>query len=229
MSDLVIGSTRYWAKSVILWPFATNTANGPNTGGCSSCIGFVTVDPSAPAGYTYTRDYYAIGQASKFVLPGAYRIASSGFQYHGFGSVAFKNPDGSKVLVVSNPAGYALTIAVHWGDRVFSYQMPGQSAATFTWTGTQENPTAPSQPTNMTKNPNVGKIDLKWDFSPLADTYTVKRSETAGGPYTVIASGVGLPEYFDTTVTSGTTYHYVVSAVNKIGESPNSAEAVAAP
>jgi O-glycosyl hydrolase len=229
MSDLVIGSTRYWAKTVILWPFATNTTNGPNTGGCGTCIGFVTVDPSAQAGYTYTGDYYAVGQASKFVLPGAYRIASSGFQYHGFGTVAFKNPDGSKVLIASNPANYAVTIAVHWGDRVLSYSVPAQSAATFTWAGTQENPTTPAQPTNMTKNPNSGKTDLKWDFSPLADTYTVKRSDQPSGPYTVVASGIALPEYFDTKVTTGSTYYYVVSAVNKLGESPNSAEAKAAP
>jgi fibronectin type 3 domain-containing protein len=81
----------------------------------------------------------------------------------------------------------------------------------------------------MTQKVNSTKVDLKWDFSALADTYTVKRSATAGGPYTVVAAGVGLPEYFDTTAVSGTKYYYVVSAINKLGESPNSAEATAAP
>ena len=133
------------------------------------------------------------------------------------------------MLVFANPFNYDASIAVHWGDRAFAYSVPAQSAATFTWAGSQENPAAPAQPTNMAKKVNSGKIDLKWDFSPLADTYTVKRSEQAGGPYTVIASGVGLPEYFDTKVTTGSTYYYVVSAVNKLGESPDSAEARAAP
>jgi fibronectin type 3 domain-containing protein len=77
----------------------------------------------------------------------------------------------------------------------------------------------------MTQKVNPTKIDLKWDFSPLADTYTVKRSDKARGPYTVVASGIGLPEYFDTTATTGSTYFYVVSAVNKLGQSPNSDEA----
>lgn len=229
MSDLMVGSVRYWSKSVIKWPFATNTTGGPNTGGCSTCIGFITVDPSAPAGYTFTSDYYSIGQVSKFVVPGAYRIASSGFLYHGFGTVAFKNPDGSKVLVASNPLNYDVSIVVRWGDHSFSYAVPALSAATFIWTGTQDETTAPAAPQNMTQKVNPNKIDLHWDFSPLADSYTVKRSENAGGPYTVIASGIGLPEYFDSTAVAGTSYYYVVSAVNVHGESANSAEATAAP
>jgi O-glycosyl hydrolase len=229
MSDLMIGSVRFWAKSIIKWPMVTNTTNGPNTGGCGTCIGFATIDPAAPAGYTYTRDYFSIGQVSKFVRPGAYRVASSGFTFHGFGTVAFKNPDGSKVLVATNPFNFDSTIVVRWGDRSFTYNVPAQSAATFTWSGTQENPTAPAAPATLTQSFNGAKIDLKWDFSPLADTYTVKRATTAGGPYTVVASNVGLPEYYDTTVASGTKYFYVVSATNKLGESPNSAEATAAP
>jgi glucosylceramidase len=229
MSDLTIGSIRYWSKSVIKWPMATNTTGGPNTGGCSTCIGFITVDPSAPAGYTFTSDYYAVGQVSKFVLPGAYRIASSGFLYHGFGTVAFKNPDGSKVLVAANPFNYPVSMVVHWGNRSFEYAVPAQSSATFTWSGTQVESTAPATPANMTQKVNPAKIDLHWDFSALADKYNVKRSDKAGGPYTVVASGVALPEYFDTTAVSGTTYYYVVSAVNKLGESANSAEATAAP
>jgi glucosylceramidase len=229
MSDLTVGSIRYWSRSVVKWPFATNTTNGPNTGGCGTCLGFVTVDPSAPAGYTFTRDYYSVGQVSKFVLPGAYRVASSGFQYHGFETVAFKNPDGSKALVVSNPDNFDNPIVVTWGDRTFEYKVPAQSAATFVWSGDQSNPSKPAPPQNMTYKFDTGKMDLKWDFSPLADTYVVKRSDIAGGPYKVLASGVGLPEYFDSSAKSGTTYYYVVSAVNGHGESADSPEATAVP
>jgi O-glycosyl hydrolase len=229
MSDLVIGSTRYWAKTVIKWPFATNTTQGPNTGGCGTCIGFVTIDPAAAGGFTYTHDYYSIGQASKFVLPGAYRIASSPFLYHGLGTVAFKNPDGSKVLIVSNPGDYSISLVVHWGNRVFRYVLPSvSSAVTFTWSGEQDDGAAPAAPSNLTATIATGKNNLKWDFSPLAATYTIKRSEQPGGPYKVIASGIGLPEYFDTQITAGTAYYYVVSASNKVGDSPDSAEARAA-
>ncbi len=229
MADLVIGGTRYWAKAIIKWPIAMSTTNGPNTGGCGTCTGLVTIDPQAASGFTYNFDYYSIGQASKFVLPGAYRIASSAFTYHGFAGVAFKNPDGSKVLIVSNPANYSPTFVVRWGNRALTYTLSAESAVTFTWDGTQIDPAPPVQPTALTAKVDSGKVDVKWGFSPLAATYTIKRSDRPGGPYTVVASGIGLPEYFDTQVTTGSTYSYVVSAVNELGDSPDSTEARAAP
>jgi glucosylceramidase len=229
MADLVIGGTRYWAKAIIKWSIAMDTTNGPHTGGCGTCTGLITIDPNAASGFTYNYDYYSIGQASKFVLPDAFRIASSAFIYHGFASVAFRNPDGSKVLIVSNPDSYITTFVVRWGNRAFTYALAAQSAVTFTWDGTQVDQAPPDPPTAMTMKVNPDKTDLKWGFSPEADTYTVKRSDQPGGPYTVIASGIGVPEYFDTTVATGSTHYYVVSAVNRLGESPDSAEAKAAP
>jgi hypothetical protein len=51
----------------------------------------------------------------------------------------------------------------------------------------------------------------------------VKRAETADGPYTTIANGITIPEYFDTEAAAGSTYYYVISAVNALGESSDSA------
>ena len=55
----------------------------------------------------FTPIYYYIGHFSKFVQKGAKRIASSKYceQIH---SLAFKNPDGSLVLVVMNTADTSL-------------------------------------------------------------------------------------------------------------------------
>ncbi len=71
------------------------------------------------------------------------------------------------------------------------------------------------------------QIDLSWNASSGATSYTVKRSATSGGPYTAIATGVTATSYSDTGLAAGTTYYYVVSAVNSAGESPDSAEASA--
>ncbi len=61
------------------------------------------------------------------------------------------------------------------------------------------------------------------DFS-----YKIKRSTTSGGPYTVIGTAAGT-KYTDTAVNNGSTYYYVVSSVDAIGENPNSTEVVAKP
>jgi cellulose 1,4-beta-cellobiosidase len=72
-------------------------------------------------------------------------------------------------------------------------------------------------------------VSLAWTSSAGAASYTVKRSAAAGGPYATVASGLTAASYTDTGLANGTTYHYVVSAVNTGGESPNSGEASATP
>ncbi len=67
-------------------------------------------------------------------------------------------------------------------------------------------------------------VKLTWDTVAGATSYNVKRSTTAGGPYTTIASNLSTVTYNDSNVTSGATYYYVVSAVTSNGESANSNE-----
>jgi predicted phage tail protein len=60
-------------------------------------------------------------------------------------------------------------------------------------------------------NPPVPKKGEK------AMSYNVYRSLTSGGSYARIASGVRNPAYTDKQVASGTTYFYVVTAVDDVG------------
>lgn len=73
------------------------------------------------------------------------------------------------------------------------------------------------------------KVDLTWNAVTDATSYTIKRSTTAGGPYTTIKTGVTGTTYADADVTNGTTYYYVVSAIVNGGESWSSNEASATP
>lgn len=133
-AKLIIGSTRNWAKSVVLWNMALDQKNGPNAGGCDTCRGVVTVDHStAPAKVIKTVDYFALGHASKYVLPGAYRIASNTFSKEGLENVAFQNPDGSVVLMALNNSSAPLSFSVNWSDKSFSYSLPAGAVATFRW------------------------------------------------------------------------------------------------
>ncbi len=224
MRNLIVGATRNWARTVIKWNLALDPNHDPHSGGCATCDGLVTIDPAAESGFTYNFDYYTIGHASKFVRQEAYRIASSSFTFSKFESTAFQNPDGSKVLIVSNTSTNPVPFAVRWGEMAFDYQLSAGSAATFTWTGEQESTAPPTPPTDLNGVRNPGRITLKWEFSPLAATYTVKRSDQAGGPYEVIAIDINRTEFLDTDIADGGTYYYVVSAANAVGESADSVE-----
>jgi hypothetical protein len=86
----------------------------------------------------------------------------------------------------------------------------------------------PSAPAGLSATAGDGQVSLSWSPSDGADTYRVQRSTVSGGPYTLVTT---TPEtaYVDGSLTNGTTYHYVVSAVNRAGESTNSQQASAVP
>ncbi|HEY8804144.1 MAG TPA: glycoside hydrolase family 30 beta sandwich domain-containing protein, partial [Clostridium sp.] len=99
------------------------------------CYGAVTINQSTGA-VSYNADYYTLGQFSKFVDSGAYRIESNSFD-NDVEDVAFKNPDGSKVLVVDNTNTVDKSVKVKWGSESVTYTIPADSAITFKWSGSQ--------------------------------------------------------------------------------------------
>ncbi|OPX83208.1 MAG: Amylopullulanase precursor [Pelotomaculum sp. PtaB.Bin013] len=72
-------------------------------------------------------------------------------------------------------------------------------------------------------------MSLTWTAVTGATSYNVKRANTAGGSYTTLATIVTETNYSDTIITNGTTYYYVVTAVNANGESGNSNEVSVTP
>ncbi|MDQ2583984.1 discoidin domain-containing protein [Saccharothrix yanglingensis] len=133
--NVVLGTTRNWARSAVNWNIALDSTGGPHNGGCATCTGLVTVQPDGSV--TTDAEYYTIGHLSKFVKPGAKRIASTSFGTTGWNGqvmdVAFRNPDGSTALVVHNENDDPRTFAVEVGERTFEYTLPGGALATFTW------------------------------------------------------------------------------------------------
>jgi fibronectin type 3 domain-containing protein len=88
---------------------------------------------------------------------------------------------------------------------------------------------APATPTSLQATGGNAQISLTWNASAGATSYNVKRSTTSGGPFTTTLASPTVTNYVDTTVTNGTAYFYVVSAVNATGESANSSQATATP
>ncbi len=87
----------------------------------------------------------------------------------------------------------------------------------------------PDAPSGLTALAGDARVTLAWSAATGATSYNVKRSLTAGGPYASVASSVNGTSYEDVSVLNGTTYYYVVSAVNTLGESGDSNEASATP
>jgi beta-glucanase (GH16 family) len=86
----------------------------------------------------------------------------------------------------------------------------------------------PDPPTALTASPGSGKVFLSWNASTnTVAGYNVKRSASAGGAYIPMAT-VSTNSFTDMTAASCSTYYYVVSATNALGESTNSGEASAA-
>ncbi|MFC4639067.1 glycoside hydrolase family 30 protein [Deinococcus hohokamensis] len=132
VQHLVIGATRNWARTVLLWNLALDPQGGPTNGGCSNCRGVVTVDP-ASGNVTLNEEYYALGHVAKFVRPGAVRIASSTYGAGNIQTVAFRNPDGSRALVLLNGSSSGRKVQVLENGAGFTYTVPAGAVATMTW------------------------------------------------------------------------------------------------
>ncbi len=89
--------------------------------------------------------------------------------------------------------------------------------------------TSPPAPLNLTATGGDSKVTLNWNAVEDCDGYKVYRSTTSGEPYDLIESDVTTSSYIDLDVNNGTTYYYVVTAVNSNGESDYSNEASATP
>ncbi|MFG2645068.1 ricin-type beta-trefoil lectin domain protein [Streptomyces sp. NPDC048370] len=133
----IIDYTRNWAKSVTKWSLAVDQNRGPHNGGCGVCDGLITVHngDSRHGQVDYTIEYYTMGHLTKFVRPGAHRIASTATSE--VPNVAWRNPDGSKALIAYNDSTAARQMTVNWGSGHYTYTLPGKTSATFTWSGTQ--------------------------------------------------------------------------------------------
>jgi len=88
-------------------------------------------------------------------------------------------------------------------------------------------PIAPMAPTGLSAIAGNGQAGLTWNPSLGAASYNVQRATTSGGE--TIITNVSGTNYTDTGLINGTTYYYVVSAVDSAGAGANSSEASVTP
>ena len=120
---------RNWCRSVTAWNLALDENGKPNIGPFP-CGGIVTVN-SVTKEVSRSGQYYALAQFSKFVKRGAYRIQSEG-DSEGVVHVAFVNPDGQRVLVLTN-SGTAKPIKIQAAEKETTLNLAADSITTVTW------------------------------------------------------------------------------------------------
>jgi hypothetical protein len=84
-------------------------------------------------------------------------------------------------------------------------------------------------PSGLTAVAGDGRVVLSWNSPGNATGYDAARATTSNGTYTVIATNLATPGFTNTGLSDGTTYYFVVSAVNSAGQSSNSAPVSAQP
>lgn len=131
-SNLIIGTTRNWAKGVLLWNIALDEKFGPHLGGCGDCRGVITIN-SQSGEITRNVEYYVLGHIGRFVQPQAKRIKSDS-EISGIETVAFTNPNnGGKVIIVLNSNNGAKDIAIRENGQNINFSLNPHSVATIVW------------------------------------------------------------------------------------------------
>lgn len=127
---LIIGGTRNWCRNVLEWNMAADPSNNPHTseGGCDQCLGAITIH-----GNEVTRNpaYYILAHAAKFVRPGSVRINSN--LPGNLPNVAFKTPEGKKVLIVLNDAGAVQNFNISFKNKSVATSLAQGAVGTFVW------------------------------------------------------------------------------------------------
>lgn len=128
MKNVIIGTMRNWSRNALEWNLASDPYFEPHTpGGCNTCKGAVTII----SGFTRNVSYYIVAHASKFVPAGSYRIASNipGSLHN----VAFKRPDGKKVLIVVNDGNTAQNFNISFNGKRVATALDAGAVGTYVW------------------------------------------------------------------------------------------------
>ncbi len=104
-SKTFTGNLRNWCRGITVWNLALDEQGRPNIGPFP-CGGLVTINSTTKA-VTYSGQYWALAQYSRYIKRGATRIESTTktagkAQSQDLLHVAFENEGGEKVMVVTN-------------------------------------------------------------------------------------------------------------------------------
>lgn len=128
----IIGNLNAGMNLFVDWNIVLDAQGGPNHVG-NYCDAPIMCDTDADTVEIKLSHSY-IGHFSRFIEPGAQRIASSTFSSK-VELVAARNPDGTIVLVAMNPTDEDVAARVRLGGQLASLHLPPQSISSSVVTG----------------------------------------------------------------------------------------------
>jgi fibronectin type 3 domain-containing protein len=216
-TGLTNGTTYYYVVSA--FNSAGQSANSTQASGTPSAP---VSPPTAPTGLQAT--------AGNTQVSLVWAASAGATSYH----VKRATTNGGPYTQVSTPTGTNFTDSGLTNGTAYYYVVSALNSAGESTNSSQVSATPvapatpPAIPTGLQATAGNTLVSLAWTASTGATSYHVKRSTTSGGPYTQVAAPSTTSDT-DTGLTNGTTYYYVVSAVNAAGESANSSQVSAKP
>ena len=124
----IIGDLNAGTNAYIDWNIVLDSNGGPNhkKNFCNSPI----LLNNSQTDYIKTPAYYYIGHFSKFIKPGAKRIAFSKYTDN-FEVTSFKNLDGSVVIVILNKKWFKIDYNICVNNRLIKDSIPENSIITY--------------------------------------------------------------------------------------------------
>ncbi len=126
MENRVLGDIDLGATAVLAWNGLLDENYGPKNHGCPQCRGLLSVDQVAGTHEILRNpEFYALAHLSHYVQPGASRLILDN------GQLAFKNPNGSVVILIKNNAGESRVYSfLTNGCRTVNIKVPAWSTMT---------------------------------------------------------------------------------------------------
>lgn len=133
MDEITIGTINRWCRGAIVWNLMLDSQRGPNRpGGCTTGFGAVDIDENYKE-IKRNSYYYIMAHMSIAGKPGGVRIQSSDISLPGVTYTAFRNPDNTYGIALSNRNNEDVKITVDDGTRKFDLILPAQGITSASW------------------------------------------------------------------------------------------------
>jgi len=206
------------------WNNGTNTSAYPDLVQGGIMYDFLQMETGLPVPNAPTGLSAAAGNAQVALT----WTASSGATSY---NVKRSTTSGSGYVTIGSASTTSYTDTTAANGTTYYYvvsEVNGAESPNSTEVAATPEPPIPATPTGLAATAGNNQVGLTWNSSSGATSYNVGRSTTSGSGYATIASP-STANYTDPTAVNGTTYYYVVAAVNGGGTSANSGQVAATP